>query len=81
MFRPNKLKQARISEGISQEKLLVKLSNSGLPLSRVTLSSWEGGDTQPNVDELLIIARCLNHQPEFFYTNEKVAEYAKGKSK
>ena len=67
MFLPQRLKKARQKAGLSQEKFLVRLANSGLSLSRNALFSWETGRTQPNVNELLLLAKCLDRPLGYFF--------------
>lgn len=68
MFLPEKIKEAREKAEFSQEKLMVALSNSGLSISRATISSWENGETKPNAEELATLAEFFELPITYFFT-------------
>lgn len=63
----------RKKNGISQEKLAEEIG-----VSRQTISNWELGETAPNTNQLLVLAKVLNTnldkliEGELDYLNEKI---------
>lgn len=67
-FAPNKLKELRESNQISQEDLIYELRNRGLKISRQTLYQWENSTTQPRVNDLAVIAEYFKKPIKYFFT-------------
>jgi len=65
-FNCKRLKDARATLGWSQEKTVLELYSEGLELSRQTWIRYEGGETEPDIGEMLIIARVLKQPLDFF---------------
>lgn len=69
-FSHERLKEARESSGWSQETLVSELYAHGVQISRATWVRYENGDTEPDISDLLIIAKVLKKPLEFFLSNE-----------
>lgn len=68
MFLPERLKKCREQADISQEQLVMSLAvKHDLRISRATLSSWEGGDTLPDVNQLVILAEFFGKPITHFF--------------
>ena len=62
----NNIKIARMANGISLQELSEKLTESGYPTTKATLSNYENGKYVPGKEALRIIARELNTTVGFF---------------
>lgn len=71
MFNPTRLKELREKVGLSQEKFMVKVAALGLSLSRETVSSWENGDTCPDVNELSILSQFFDKPVSYFFDQKR----------
>ena len=66
----NQIKQRRIAAGISQEELAERIF-----ISRQTLSNWETGKTQPDIETLTQLAQLFGVSTEYLiYGQEPVKE-------
>lgn len=64
-FNPQKIKDIRTRNGISQKELGEKLG-----ISNKAVSKWENGLGQPSSQNLLILSKIFNVPVEFFFTEE-----------
>jgi len=60
------IKELRLEEGISQRELGKRLN-----VCNQTVSFWEGGQREPDLDTLLKIAKYFQVSTDFLLGNEK----------
>lgn len=60
------IKELRLEEGISQRELGKRLN-----VCNQTVSFWEGGQREPDLDSLLKIAKYFQVSTDFLLGNEK----------
>lgn len=66
-FNPEIMKKLREKKGLSQEDLMVDLSNIGLKKSKNTLQKWENGITAPDVNDMAVVASFFGVPIQAFY--------------
>ena len=66
-----RLKRARTAQGLKQRELAsVCRSGQGKPATHSTVSQWEKGDTKPDFDNLLAIAKKLGVSVDWLLGHE-----------
>ncbi len=56
----NVLKEARKQNELSVKDVVCKLENKSINVAEKTIYGWENGQSQPNVDTLLILCEIYN---------------------
>ena len=69
MFSHEALKQFREELGMSQEQLMIEMANSGVKVSRPTISNWETGDSVPDANALVILSQVLRKSVKNFFAS------------
>ena len=64
MFK-DRLKEARKNAGLSQEKLGIMLG-----ISKQTISAYEPGYSEPDMNKIMQIMKCLNVEANFLWQDE-----------
>lgn len=64
MFK-DRLKEARVNAGLSQGKLAAMLG-----ISKQTVSDYERGYSEPDVNKIMKIMKCLNIEANFLWQDE-----------
>lgn len=70
MFMPKRITECREAIGITQEELMICLSNEGLKVSRPTLSNWETGNSVPDANDLVALTRVFSKPLKYFFDNK-----------
>lgn len=68
-FSPQRMKQARLSAGMSHAELARAISKGETSVGR-----WERGDHTPRGESVVAIAHATGRDIEFFYTETEAAE-------
>ena len=61
-----RLRQARLSKGLTLEKLANRMKEMGQPMTRAALSNYENGKRRPTAGVLLMLASILSVRPSYF---------------
>ena len=70
-FDGSKLKQIRLKKGLRQSDIAAKTKELGLLVDSRTLSNWENSPkANPRPQNVAVVARVLDIQPEELYTFE-----------
>lgn len=67
MFLPEKLRECREEKKLSVEILTIGFFNFGLKIAGNTIRNWEAGTTEPNANQLDLIAKFFKKPIKFFY--------------
>lgn len=73
-FISERLKSARVMNGLSLQGLADKLVEKGHPISKQALNKYEQGDSTPNGEMIGLLCEVLKVRPDFFAGN-KVVEF------
>jgi transcriptional regulator with XRE-family HTH domain len=66
-FDPGRIREARVSAGLSQEDLAYAMRTLGYRVSVSTISRWERGRNAVRADMLPALAEATGKNVEFFY--------------
>ena len=69
MTTGDRIRQARINNRLTQDKLAALLR-----VSRVTISSWENGQNTPTVENIALITRILRTSADYLITGQTTAD-------
>ena len=68
-FQYEKIKEARLAAGLSQEAVARELKP---PMSRLSVLRWEQGKPDPPGPRIAQLANILGVRPEFFFSNNDI---------
>lgn len=61
-----RIRQARLMAGWSQDDLVSQLAHMGLPLTKAAISKYETGKSQPKPQVIFKLAQALKVRPDYF---------------
>lgn len=66
-FIHKRLKQARKTKKISVDQMVILLYDKGLSMTGQTLRNYEGGKSDPQVTDLIMMADVLGKPIDYFF--------------
>lgn len=64
----DRIRQARLAAGLTQEEVVQRLESAGLKITKAALSKYEKGKSNPKQSVLVLLGRVLGAKPSYFLT-------------
>lgn len=71
-FIPDRLKSARMINGISLQGLADRLAEIGVPISKQAINKYEQGDSSPNSEMIGLLSKALKVRPDYFFNSFEI---------